>query len=152
MIVKYLRYLFNLDSLYPKLHLTVGGWEGGRVTVWTRFYWVHWELPLGCPSWGARPGERLQSGDELWPWKPEERQGRSGERKTCPYRRAKALGISPKNVCYRAGGSNEKGTGQAWHRRQLDRLRCPGRRREWLQRRRTLPALLRFLSCSLPFC
>jgi len=120
--VKYLRYLFNLASLYPKLHLTAGGWEGGRVTVWTRFYWVHWELPPGCPSWGTGHGQQLQSRDELWPSRPEER---SGEGKTCPYRRTKALGISLQNVCHRAGGSKEKGTGQAWHRRQLDRPRCP---------------------------
>lgn len=61
MTVKYLRYLFNLESLYPKLHLTVGGWEGGRVTVWTRFYLVHWELPLGCPSRGTRSREQGQT-------------------------------------------------------------------------------------------
>lgn len=78
MTVKYLRYLFSLDSLYPKLHLTIGGWEGGRVTVWTRFYWVHWELPLGCLSWGIRPKQQLQSGDELWPWRPEESQEERG--------------------------------------------------------------------------
>lgn len=47
MIVKCLSCLFNLDSLYPKLHLTVGGWEGGQVTVWTRFYWLQRELSLG---------------------------------------------------------------------------------------------------------
>lgn len=44
MIVKCLGCLFNLDSLYPKLHLAVGGWEGGQVTVWSRFYWLQREL------------------------------------------------------------------------------------------------------------
>lgn len=47
MIVKCLSCLFNLDSLYPKLHLTVGGQEEGQVTVWTRFYWLQREVPLG---------------------------------------------------------------------------------------------------------
>lgn len=62
MIVKCLSCLFNLDSLYPKLHLTVGGWEGGQVTVWTRFYWLQREVPQGkllgdqSPERGSRAG------------------------------------------------------------------------------------------------
>lgn len=147
MIVKYLSNLLNLDSLYPKLHFTVGGWEGGRITVWTRFYWVHWEPPIGCLSWGMRPGEQLQSGDELWPWRPEERQERSGEGKTCLYRRAKALGISPK--MYATGQEAQKRKARA---KLGTGLRCPGRRRERLPRRRTLPAPLTFPSCSLSPC
>lgn len=47
MIVKCLGCLFNLDSLYPKLHSAVGGWEGGQVRVWSRFHWLQRELPLG---------------------------------------------------------------------------------------------------------
>lgn len=132
-IVKYLRHLFNLDSLYPELHLTIGGWEGGRLTVWTRFYWVQWELLLGCLPWGTRPGEQLQTVGELWPWRTEEKQ-KSREGKACPYRRAKALCISPKNVCYRAGGWNEKGICWAWHRRQSDYCGCPRSKWEWLHR------------------
>lgn len=62
--------------------------------------------------------------------------------------KGKGTSYFPKNVCYRAGSSNEKGTGQAWHRRQSAGATPRGDGNGFTG----CTALLNFLFCSLTLC
>lgn len=78
---------------------------------------------LGTASWMPVLGNETRRAAPEWGWTLAlEARGEAGEErggKNMSVQKGKGTWDFPQNVCYRAGGSKEKGTGQAWHRTAL---------------------------------